>query len=199
MTWTDLLPLIEHFGQIVFLGGLIFGSQAVARRVQDGKARAEAARIRLMLRLALTGLREVYETNLRLLEQEDGRLASGRNQIGLMRIPLGRLVALHDESQIAAVMAANAAVEAAETAMAMAGQPAGPAVFKLREEAREREAVQLRLTEACTELTVAEASLAAPAEPARSVSRRTARLISGDMPERAMRVPAQAGFVPTAQ
>ena len=51
-------------------------------------------------------------------------LLSGRSQITLLRIHLGRLISLND-AEIEVVLAATIAMEVAETAMAVAGKPMG--------------------------------------------------------------------------
>jgi hypothetical protein len=88
----------------------------------------------------------------------------------VLRILLGRLIALQ-EREIEAVLAANIALEAAETAMAVAGKPLGGAAFTLPAD-RAAETVKQPLLYACVTLEAAQTLLAAaaPVKPAREAS-----------------------------
>jgi hypothetical protein len=158
--WENATSVVEGFCQFAPLAAIILGSQAVARHAQDRKARREAVRIRAMLRLSLRALLDLYEDNRRLLAGEDRRLASGRQQIQLLRIHIGRLAVLEDETQIAAVLAASFAMESAETAMAVAGKPVSGVAFLLPAEDAAAEAAMPLLQQACAALQTAEAMLA---------------------------------------
>lgn len=157
--WTDLAAVCDRFSQLAFMAVIIFGSHAIARRTQDRRVREEARRIRGALGVSLQALGELYRDNLRLLASGSRQLLSGRNQVQVLRIQLGRVVALL-EGEIEAVLAANIALEAAETAMAIAGKPLGGVAFILPDDSGAAEAVKQPLLHVCAMLEAAQALLA---------------------------------------
>ena len=161
--WTEYGGIGERLIQFGIMAMVIMGSQAIGRRAQDRRARREADRIRAGLRLSLRALRELYDGNLTILAARSGPLLSGRHQIHLLRIQLGRLVAL-EQAEIEAVLAASIAMEAAEAAMAVAGRAAAAgAAFVLPPKPGVGEPLKLPLLRACSALELAEARLAPPA------------------------------------
>src|SRR5580698_1297319 len=99
MGWTDLTSVCERFSQFILMAAMILGNQAIARRAQNHRVRGEVRRVRYLLRGGMRALRDLYDDNLRLLANGDGLLLSGRSQITLLRIHLGRLTSL-DEAEI---------------------------------------------------------------------------------------------------
>jgi hypothetical protein len=169
--WTDVAAVSDRFSQFAFMAVIIFGSHAIARRAQNRRVLEDARRIRAALGISLRALSELYEDNLRLLASGDGSLLSGRNQVQVLRILLGRVVSLQ-EGEIEAVLAANIALEAAETAMAVAGKPLGAVAFTLPADGSAVETVKQPLLYACVTLEAAQTLLAAaaPVKPAREAS-----------------------------
>lgn len=187
--WTDVAAVCDRFSQLAFMAVIIFGSHAIARRAQDRRVREEARRIRAALGVSLQALWELYQDNLRLLSSGSRQLLSGRNQVQVLRIQLGRLVTLQ-EGEIEAVLAANIALEAAETAMAVAGKPLGGVAFTVSADGSADEAVKQPLLHVCAILEAAQALLAAAAsvEPAR-------RRLSARSRCRALRGPTDRRFL----
>ena len=165
MGWTDLTSVCERFSQFILMAAMILGNQAIARRAQNHRVRGEVRRVRYLLRGGMRALRDLYDDNLRLLANGDGLLLSGRSQITLLRIHLGRLISL-DEAEIEAVLTATIAMEVAETAMAVAGKPMGGVAVTLPREGGAAEAVKLPLLRALAALETAEALLAPAGPPA---------------------------------
>lgn len=160
MSWT----LTEHVGPLCFMAALMAGTQALTRRAQSERLRREAHRLRCALIISLQALRGLHEGNLRGLAAGKSPLASGRHQIALLRVHLGRLISL-DEAEIEAVVRASIAAEGVETALSIAGKPAGGAAFTLPIEADGIETVRSALREACSMLEIAECLLVSSGMP----------------------------------
>jgi hypothetical protein len=146
------------------MAALVAGTQALTRRAQSERLRGEAHRLRRALVMSLQALRALHEGNLRGLAAGKSPLASGRHQITLLRIHLGRLMSL-DEAEIEAVMAASIAAERVETAMSIAGKPAGGLAFTLPVEDDGKEAVRSALRETCSMFKLAECLLVSSGMP----------------------------------
>ena len=155
----------ERYGGFICMAAIIFGAQAVGRWAQRGRVRDEARRLRGAVALSLRALRNVYEHNLAVLAGGRPPLISGRNQIALLRVLLGRLLSLH-QPEIEAVMAAAIAAEAAETAMGVAGTPLRGVAFKVPESINAIGPVGSALSQACSALEFAE-GLVVPARRGR--------------------------------
>jgi len=160
MSWT----FAEHFGPLCFMVTLMVGSQVLARRAQTKRSRREALRLRRALVASFQALRALYESNLSRLADGKSPLASGRHQISLLRIHLGRLITL-DEAEVEAVVAASHAAEGIETAMSIAGKPIGGMAFSLPAEDSGKEAVGSALRKACSIFESAEYLLASNGMP----------------------------------
>jgi hypothetical protein len=155
MLWT----LLERFGPICMMAVLIIGNRAFMREVQDRKFCGEARRVRGAIAMSLQALRKLYEVNLGVLAGGKSPLIAGRNQIGLLRVQLARLMAL-EESEIEAVWGASIAAESAETAMALGGKALGNSAFPIPEGDAARDGIKTALTQACSMLESAEHLLA---------------------------------------
>ena len=159
MVLTDIGSAVGSVSQFIFVATMVFGGQAFARRIHDLRTRADARRIRAMLRLSFAALRELYADNLRKLENAESPLLSGRNQMVLLRMQLPRLTLLEREGEVEAVLAANIAMEAAETAMTVAGKPLGGVAFTMPEDGTGTAAIGPLLEQACDALETALAIL----------------------------------------
>jgi len=137
------------------MAAILLGAQAFSRRANARRARAEAQRLRHALAVGLPALRKLYEDDLAAFSRSDLPVASGRNQIGLLRTLFGRLLSL-DSPEIEAVMAASIAAERVETAMAIGGVKVGGAGFTIPKKHEAREALRAALREACQLLIAAE-------------------------------------------
>jgi hypothetical protein len=160
MSWT----FAEHFGPLCFMVALMAGSQLLTRRAQTERSRQEALRLRRALVISFQALRALYESNLSRLADGKSPLASGRHQITLLRIHLGRLTSL-DEAEVEAAVAASHAAEGIETAMSIAGKPIGGTAFSLPVEDSDKEAVRSALRKACSIFESAERLLASSGMP----------------------------------
>jgi hypothetical protein len=145
----------EHFVQLSFMAAIIWGAQAFARRAHHGRVSREARRLRSALGISLSALRKLYEDNLASLSDGERPLISGRNQINLLRIQLGRLTSL-EPPEIEAVMAASIAVETAETEMAIAGRKVGGVAFWIPKKNEVKGIIESTLREVCSMLRTAE-------------------------------------------
>jgi hypothetical protein len=150
MLWT----VSEHFGPLCLMAAIIFGSQAFTRRIQHERLRAEAGRLRGALTVSLRSLRTLHKANLRVLAGGRPPLISGRQQMNLLRPQLGRLISL-DQPEIEAVIAATIAVEAVETAMAIAGKTVGGVAFTVPD-GEAKGMLESALLQACSMLETAE-------------------------------------------
>ena len=159
MGWMDLTSVGERFSQFILMAAMILGNQAIARRAQNHRVREEVTADSIFAARVMRALRDLYDDNLRLLTSGDGLLLSGRSQIALLRIHLGRLNSLN-EAEIEAVLTASIAMEVAEAAMAVAGKPVGGVAITLPREGGAAEAVKLPLLRALAALETAEALLA---------------------------------------
>ena len=156
MVFTSAATTAVHYlAQFVFMALLINGSQALARRAQDRRGQREAARIRAILRASFGALLEIYDSNRRSLAAGERTLLSGRQQIQVLRIYLGRLAALEDAAEIDAALSASFAMEAAEAAIAAAGKPVNGVAFMLPEDGNAADTVDPMLRQACTTLEAA--------------------------------------------
>jgi len=150
-----LATVSDHLGQLCCMAVVIIGVQAFRHRVQCERLCGDARRLRGALTISLQALRKLYEDNLVVLAGGRPPLISGRNQIGLLRLLLGRLISL-DESEIEAVLAASIAAEEAETAMAIAGKRVRGVAFTVPEGNFARGRLESALMQACSKIETAE-------------------------------------------
>jgi hypothetical protein len=155
MFWT----VLERFGPICLMALVLLVSRGLTQRGQWRRAITEAQHLRCILSVSLRNLRNLYSENLELLSRGEIRLISGRNQIGLVRPQLGRLISL-EHTEIEAVLSACIAAEAAESAMSVGGRPINGAAFRTPEAVKSRQAVQTALRQACIAMEAAEGLLA---------------------------------------
>jgi hypothetical protein len=151
MFWT----MSERLAPICLMALVLVLSRLMAQRGHRQRLRTEAQRLRRALHVGLQGLRHLYEGNLGMLESGERRLISGRNQIGLFRSQMGRLVCL-EEVEVDAVMMACIAAELAESAMAVAGRSVAGATFVLLGPLKQKEALVAALSQACSSIRSAE-------------------------------------------
>lgn len=131
----------DHLFQLFVMLTVVLSAQVLARRSALRQRQREAQRLRIILAIGFAALRGVYEDNLRMLVDSDGRkLSSSRHHIGLLRTQLARIVYL-EGAEAAAVMNACVAAERAEVALM---QPPG------NEAARRM--LELVLRETCSQL-----------------------------------------------
>jgi hypothetical protein len=126
MYWTPA----EHLTQLCCMAVVIFGAQAIGRRAQQARQRAETDRLRCILILGLASLVRIYRDNLDLLPHRPRRLITGRPQMALLRIHLGRLTHL-ETTEVEAVMGACIAAEHLETHLEIAGRHMGAAAASI--------------------------------------------------------------------
>jgi hypothetical protein len=170
--FTMLATVSDHLGQLCCMALLIIGVQAFRHRVQYERLCGDARRLRGALTFSLRALRKLYEDNLVVLAGGRPPLISGRNQIALLRLHLGRLICL-DVGEIEAVLAASIAAEEAETAMAIAGKRVRGVAFTVPEGSLARGRLESVLMQACSKMEAAE-RLMTPSE-----MRRDARAFEG--------------------
>ncbi|MGH8337110.1 MAG: hypothetical protein ACRETL_09905 [Gammaproteobacteria bacterium] len=150
MYWSPM----EHLFQVCLMGVLIFGAQAFARRIQSARSRNETHGLRGGLAVSLKALRNLYSDNLNALVSGKSLLLSGRQQINLLRILLGRLLRL-ERIEVEAVISACIAAETAEAAMAVVGKQMGGVSFAIPEPEDERVIVESTLLRSCSMLDAA--------------------------------------------
>ncbi len=146
---------VDHFSPFYLMAVLIIGAHVFRHLIGYGRLRSDARRLRAALSTNLRALRILYEDNLGVIAAGGPRLISGRHQIGLLRLHLGRLISL-DESEIEAVLTASIAMEQAETAMAIAGKAVAGVAFMVPEEDVARSKIESALLQVCSKLEAAE-------------------------------------------
>ena len=156
-----LSMFIEHFGPLCIMAALVFTSQAANRRAQAVRQRREAQGLRRALYIGVKALNELYSKNADILEKGGLPLISGRQQLALLRVHLGRINVL-EEPEIDLLILAAIAAESAETSMAMAGKAIGAAAFTAPAQIEERQLLRSALDSACSALSVAESELCPP-------------------------------------
>jgi cytochrome c biogenesis factor len=150
MSWS----ITEHFFQVFLMAAVLLCSQTLARFTQNKRMRHEAKRLRSALTISLSALSEHYRKNLDLLSDSELTLISGRHQISLMRIQLGRITSL-DEPEVEAVMAACTATERAEIGMEIAGKKMGSVAVVITAKGSARSTLISTLRETCDSLNAA--------------------------------------------
>jgi ParB-like chromosome segregation protein Spo0J len=143
----------DHFGPVCLV--LILGSQALNRRAHRIRWRNEMRSVRTGLRVNLHSLRMLYAENLQSVVHSRRTLASGRQQINLLKTQLGRLASL-PENEVESVMLACIAAEKAESMLAVAGKALSPTSVVIHRRNEKLALVESALQDACSLLEAAE-------------------------------------------
>jgi len=154
MQWT----VLGHFGAVCLMGLIVLSSQTLTRRMQRGRMRTEARRLRDCLLISFQALRVLHEENLVVLGGGRPPLMSARHQIHLLRTQLGRLHTL-EQSEVEAVMSACVALERLESILALAGKSVTGVSFTLPKSEEDRRVLHLALRQTCALLETAEGRL----------------------------------------